>query len=261
MSCCVTSLHLRSKSHLVSFFALMWLEAEWSSTSKCVGPSIIPLCKYLHKETSRLALARSRESPVPGTHSSTEPYTAMTRDRERDRANSRKGAGGKWIEEKDKREENEKVLRFWPRDRNQKKRRHMDTEARWYKRFRAECGRWKLQSGPSAPHEVVWAGQATHFDTDVTYWNGASNILHSSALRSSLYTRQGECLILLFIGITSLIISVFDHQSWLRFLCPVRMGSEWHLCVKECQHGGTGMWRCYMWELLLQEGSKPVKKR
>lgn len=51
MSCCVTSLHLSSKSHLVSFFALMWLEAEWSSTSKCVGPSIIPLCKYLHKET------------------------------------------------------------------------------------------------------------------------------------------------------------------------------------------------------------------
>lgn len=141
MSCCVTSLHVPSKSHLVSFFALMWLEAEWSSTLKCVGPSIIPLCKYLHKETSRLAFAKSRESPVPGTHSFTEPYTAMTRDRERDRANSRKGAGGKWIEEKDKREENDKVCRFRLRDRNQKKRRHMDTEARWYKRFRAESGR------------------------------------------------------------------------------------------------------------------------
>lgn len=171
MSCCVTSLHLPSKSHLVSFFALMWLEAEWSSTFEMRGTIRNPSVQiFTQRDKSTCIRQKQREGPVPGTHSFTEPYTAMTGDRERDRANSRKGAGeGKWIEEKDKREENEKVRRFRLRDRNQKKRRHMDTEARWYKRFRAESGRWKLQSGPSAPHEVVWAGQATHFDTDVTY--------------------------------------------------------------------------------------------
>lgn len=51
-----------SKSHWVSFFALMWPEVERRSTSKCVGPSIIPPCKYLHKETSPLAPAKKRES-------------------------------------------------------------------------------------------------------------------------------------------------------------------------------------------------------
>lgn len=47
----------RPHSHL--FSALMWFKAEQDSTFKCVRPSIIPLCKYLHKETSLQPLART----------------------------------------------------------------------------------------------------------------------------------------------------------------------------------------------------------
>lgn len=45
--------------HTDFFFALMWFKAEQDSTFKCVRPSIIPLCKYLHKETSLQPLART----------------------------------------------------------------------------------------------------------------------------------------------------------------------------------------------------------
>lgn len=45
--------HVMFLSHTLSgFCALMWFTAERGSTFECVGSSIIPLCKYLHKETS-----------------------------------------------------------------------------------------------------------------------------------------------------------------------------------------------------------------
>lgn len=100
MSHCVTSLlPPHSKSHSVSFFALMWPEVERCSTSKCVGPSIIPPCKYLHKETSPLAPAgQKKKSPVPGTVFARRAIYSY--DRSRGEEASQRGRWRGWWEER-----------------------------------------------------------------------------------------------------------------------------------------------------------------
>lgn len=144
VSCYVTLCHLassppHSKSHSVSFFALMWPEVERRSTSKCVGPSIIPPCKYLHKETSPLAPAgQKKRVPSLGPSSLAEPYTAMTGVGERKPANGGGGGDGGRRGEKDEREENEKVGRFGLRDGNQKKEDRWTGGLRWFKRATSE---------------------------------------------------------------------------------------------------------------------------
>lgn len=65
VSCCVTSRHLFSCYVQATLSTILCPNVAWSRVGlhlECVGPSIIPLCKYLHKETSLLALAKSRES-------------------------------------------------------------------------------------------------------------------------------------------------------------------------------------------------------
>lgn len=140
MSHCVTSLlPPHSKSHSVSFFALMWPEVERRSTSKCVGPSIIPPCKYLHKETSPLAPAgQKKRVPSLGLSSLAEPYTAMTGVGERKPANRGGGGDGGRRGEKDEREENEKVGRFGLREGNQKKEDRWTGGLWWFKRATSE---------------------------------------------------------------------------------------------------------------------------
>lgn len=141
MSHCVTSLlpPPHSKSHSVSFFALMWPEVERRSTSKCVGPSIIPPCKYLHKETSPLAPAgQKKRVPSLGLSSLAEPYTAMAGVGERKPANGGGGGDGGRRGEKDEREENEKVGRFGLRDGNQKKEDRWTGGLWWFTRATSE---------------------------------------------------------------------------------------------------------------------------
>lgn len=150
-----------SKSHSVSFFALMWPEVERCSTSKCVGPFIIPPCKYLHKETSRLVLAK-KESPFPGTLSCAEPYTAMSRVRQRSRANQAVGGearreGWKSVEWKGWPVQ---AGRWKPEERGQ-----MNRRVRWFKK-----GWGRLQSGR------LRATALTH-RADVRHHQGESNTL------------------------------------------------------------------------------------
>ncbi len=76
-----------SESHSAPFFALMWPETERGLHLRCVGPSIIPLCKYLHKETSLLPLAKKqRDHPRISV-----PYTAKDKRRRESRPTERRG--------------------------------------------------------------------------------------------------------------------------------------------------------------------------
>lgn len=96
---CIIPSPAMSKQCSAPFLALMW---AWSTVGlhlECVGQSIIPLCKYLHKETSRLALAKSPSVEL----SFPEPYTAMTRESQRlEPSESRGGGGGRDGERKKK---------------------------------------------------------------------------------------------------------------------------------------------------------------
>lgn len=103
MSHCVTSLPPpHSKSHSLSFFALMWPEVEQRGT--ICNPSV-QIFTQRDESTWRWP---KKESPVPGSPSLAEPYTAMSAVRRR--------SGGK-----DEREENEKVRaeRWKPEERGQ----------------------------------------------------------------------------------------------------------------------------------------------
>lgn len=79
---CLISFHCMSKLLSAPFLALMWPGAEWSRVEPhlgCVGPSIIPLCKYLHK-IDKSPCKSQKQSPSMEL-SFPEPYTAMTRER------------------------------------------------------------------------------------------------------------------------------------------------------------------------------------
>lgn len=148
-----------SKSHSVSFFALMWPEVERRSTSKCVGPSIIPPCKYLHKETSRLALAKKRES---------RPWASIFCRAIYSYEPSRANKGARWGREgKDERAENEKVGQFILRDGSQKK------EDRWTGGFGGSKKGWgRLQSSRGRLRATALTHRA-----DVRHHWGVSNTL------------------------------------------------------------------------------------
>lgn len=63
--CFVMSHHLLTCCVKATLSAILCPNVAWSRVGlhlECVGPSIIPLCKYLHKETSLLPLAKTRES-------------------------------------------------------------------------------------------------------------------------------------------------------------------------------------------------------
>lgn len=78
------------------FFALMWPGAERGLHLECVGPSIIPLCKYLHKETGLLPLAKTGES-IRGALFFSAIYSYDQREREGggDRIQPREAGGGR----------------------------------------------------------------------------------------------------------------------------------------------------------------------
>ncbi len=88
MLCCVMSHHLLSCYAEATLSAILCPNVAWSRVGlhlECVGPSIIPLCKYLHKETSLLPLAKTRES-IRGTLFFNAIYSYGQRERE-DQAN------------------------------------------------------------------------------------------------------------------------------------------------------------------------------
>lgn len=80
-----TTCYVVSSAVKATLRAILCPNVAWSGAGlhlECVGPSIIPLCKYLHKETSLLPFAKTRESSW-GTLSM--PYTVMGRERVRDK--------------------------------------------------------------------------------------------------------------------------------------------------------------------------------
>lgn len=129
VSCCVTSRHLFSCYVQATLSTILCPNVAWSRVGlhlECVGPSIIPLCKYLHKETSLLALAKSRESnpwnSLFQSHIQLWPEREMIKPAETEGGGEKKGT-----EEKDKRRRNEKDRQ----DRLREKRRQMDRQAWW----------------------------------------------------------------------------------------------------------------------------------
>lgn len=105
------------------FFALMWPGAERGLHLECVGPSIIPLCKYLHKETGLLPLAKTGES-IRGALFFSAIYSYDQREREGGRQDpAKRGRRRERRKGTDKRTEDE-------RDSRDRKREKAETDGR-----------------------------------------------------------------------------------------------------------------------------------
>ena len=82
---------------LRSVSAILCPNVAWSRAGlhlECVGPSIIPLCKYLHKETGLLPLAKTGES-IRGALFFSAIYSYDQRENEREREREREREGGR----------------------------------------------------------------------------------------------------------------------------------------------------------------------
>lgn len=82
MSFCITLHHLLSFHVQAPLSTIPCPNVAWSRVQphlECVGPSIIPPCKYLHKIDKSLCKSQKQSPSVE--LSFPEPYTAMTRER------------------------------------------------------------------------------------------------------------------------------------------------------------------------------------
>lgn len=80
--CCVVSCHNLSCYGEATLSVILCPNVAWSRVGlhlECVGPSIIPLCKYLLQETGLLPLAKTRES-IRGTQRHIQLWTERGRE-------------------------------------------------------------------------------------------------------------------------------------------------------------------------------------
>lgn len=81
-SCCITLHHLLSFPVQAPLSTIPCPNVAWSRVQphlECVGPSIIPPCKYLHKIDKSLCNSQKQSPSVEPSFP--EPYTAMSRER------------------------------------------------------------------------------------------------------------------------------------------------------------------------------------
>lgn len=112
----------------------------WSGVElhlECVGPSIILLCKYLHKETGLLPLAKTRESSR-GTHFFNTIYSYGERERVSGKTKERK-KGALW--DKKPEESGGKGLMDMLRKKNKKHRNNQTDEETGFGVQRGKDGR------------------------------------------------------------------------------------------------------------------------